>query len=88
MKNNTNETITITSETYELITDYVDLLNEISDRYMLNGDINNTEIAHLELARWAVAYKIKEAIDGDAVDLVKDYVRATDRLDIVKNLER
>ncbi len=88
MKNNTNETITITRETYELINTFVDLLNELSDRYIQNKRLCNTEISHLELSRWAAVYKIKEAIDGDVADLIKAIYGVKDSINILNEIER
>ena len=81
-----NETITITRETYELINTYVDLLNKISDAYIMNDATEDTEMAHLSLARWAASAKIKEAIDGDVKDLKESVESATDSLSMLSML--
>ena len=65
-----NETITITRETYDLIKEYMSVLNKLSDAYMLDDRKHDSEIAHINLARWGVSYCITEAIDGNNKSLI------------------
>ena len=82
-----NETITITRSTYDLIRWYVDLLNEISDRYISNDKTVNSEITHIQLARWGSAHRIQEAIDGNVKGLVDDICGAIDSLAMLNDLQ-
>ena len=82
---NKNETITITRETYNLIKRYVDVLNKISDAYILDDKKNTTVTAYVKLARWAVAYKIKSALDGDINSLVEALADETESLELIED---
>lgn len=68
-----NETITITRETYNLINEFVELLNEKSDYWIEQANIHKElqDTASVDTARWASAYAVKEAIDGDTDALRK-----------------
>ena len=63
----------------------MNVLNDLSDTYILSDKRQNTEIAHIELARWAVAFKIKEALDGDTTSLVESLASARESLELIRD---